>query len=457
MSDKISYVTNRLGWFLIFLAASALGSCSSSTKKDGVVPKVLVIGLDGIPYSTFKKLQDGGHFRAFQPVSPMVASFPSISDPNWSTLMGFGPEVGFTKAFFDPRIKTKTGMGAETGGLTTHLLKHPAFEDHMDFKVEGIWEHLTTFIWTDTTAKYWLESLEDRFFDFRGRNTYFAFIVNTDLLSHTAGEQALLKYLARIEETVDRIQKRYTEEYGGALEVVLVSDHGNAYFSPVDVPLEGDLQKLGWRVHPTIEGPRDVGFYVPELLSFGAFYCQPASTRDLAVALSKVSHIQSTIYESGPHEVHVLANGGTSEAVVSFNPKENLIRYKVLRGKDPYDQEKYFKKGPLSPLHYFQKSSRDVYPYAAMRVWEGMYANSQLKPHVLANAELGYVFGNKALRLLTDIRGFASAHGSLHRDESLGIFVSTKRALPTIRPQDFMKFVDLPPGAKSPAPSKPRL
>jgi hypothetical protein len=190
-----------------------------------------------------------------------------------------------------------------------------------------------------------------------------------------------------------------------------------------------------------------VGFFVPEILSFGAFYCQPGSKKELALALSKVSHIQSAMYEPAPREVRAIGHQGNSEVSISFDPQKNLVSYKVLKGRDIYDQAKHFKKGPLTPDRYFALSRNDVYPYAAMRIWEGMNANSQIKPHVLANAELGYVFGNKALRLLTDIRGFTSAHGSLHRDESLGLFVSTKRPLPAIRPQDFRLFVDLPPGA----------
>jgi hypothetical protein len=441
MSDKISYVSLRTGAVLAVLAMTAiLFSCASSQVR-GPVPRTLVIGLDGVPYTTFKKLQDGGHFRNFQSVAPMIASFPSISDPNWTRLFNLKPEAGFTKAYFDPTIKTPSGFGLENGSLMAHLSREPLYEQVMDFKADGAGQHLSMFIWTETTAKYWLKSLEKKFFAFSGRNTYFALIINTDLISHTEGEPALMRYLSEVEATIDEIQRRYKDQYGGDLEVVLLSDHGNGFFSPQDITLEDGLIKQGWNLAPTIAGPRDVGFYVPEMLSFGSFFCQPQATSALATALSRISKIQSTMYED-QKGIHVL-NGGTSESLINVDAAARTVNFKVLKGVDPYGQAKLFKNGNLSFDDYFQKTLQDVYPNALVRIWEGFHQNSQIKPQVLANAQLGYVFGNKTLRLMTSIRGFASSHGSLHRDESLGIFTSTKSALPAVRPQDVGRYVHM--------------
>ncbi len=445
MSDKISYVTKLgFGFFILFFAACASHTLESHSNDQP--PRLLVLGIDGISYSTFKRLQEGGHFRQFSPVAPMVSSFPSTSDPNWDAIMGLAPEPGFTKSYFDPRPKTASGFGVEVGGLKDHVTVQPSYEKVMDFKMDGILEHLSTMIWTDTTALYWLESLEKKFFEFRGRPTYFALIINSDIVSHTEGEEAVMKYLAKIEDRVDRIQKKYQEMYGRELEVVMVSDHGNAFFSPQDIPFEKQLSEMGWRLNSTISGPKDVGFYVPEILSFGAFYCRPASVRDLAMSLAKVSHIHTTMFALSDSEIIIFGQKGLFEGKVTVDETKGTIDYHVVKGADPLEQIKYFRKGPLKFSDYFQLSSDDKYPYAVARIWEGFNKNSQVKPHILANAELGYVFGNKALRLLTNIRGFASAHGSLHRDETLGIFVSTGGPLPTIRPQDFKSFIKVPGG-----------
>ncbi|MDZ4676217.1 MAG: hypothetical protein SGI74_01805 [Oligoflexia bacterium] len=439
MSDKVSYVAK---WILLGLVTSLGITCAHKPlPKNGPIPTTLVLGVDGISYLTFKKLQDGGHFRNFMPVAPMYASFPSISDPNWTKLYNLPIERGFTKAFFDPTIKTPTGMGKENGGITSHFTRHPLYEDVSDFRLEGAWEHLSMLIWTETTALYWLESLEKQFFEFRGRKNYFGLIINSDILSHTEGEKNVMKYLVKIEERIEKIQKRYKELYHQDLEVIFVSDHGNTFLKPKDVLFQPALEKAGWKFAPTIAHPKDIGFYVPEMLSFAAFYCQPKSARELALNLAKINHIQTTFYAESPTDIRAIGLHGLGEAQLIVDEKNEMVDYKVLRGPDPLKQTKYFKKGPLSFDAYFLASQNDIYPNVVTRVWEGFTNNSITKPQVLVDPELGYVFGNKALRLVTEVRGFSSTHGGLHREQTMGIFVSTKRQFPAIRPQDFRKFV----------------
>src|SRR5262245_11826840 len=75
----------------------------------GVRPKKLLLALDGISFDHFKKMQEGGYFRSFKPVAPMVATFPSISDPNWAKIMRTPLEVSFTKEHFDQNLKDGKG------------------------------------------------------------------------------------------------------------------------------------------------------------------------------------------------------------------------------------------------------------------------------------------------------------------------------------------------------------
>src|SRR4051812_49296828 len=109
LSDKLYYVTLTVCLFFGF-------SCISPHSLDSNhPPTTLVLGLDGVGYYVFKKLQDGGHFRNFRSVSPMLASFPSISDPNWALIVKAPPEESFTKEHFD------TKSGSVVGSLLDHL------------------------------------------------------------------------------------------------------------------------------------------------------------------------------------------------------------------------------------------------------------------------------------------------------------------------------------------------
>jgi hypothetical protein len=432
------------GWMLTlslgFVISNPVCLYASDAQK---VPHLLVLGLDGISYSTFKKMQDGGHFRNFETVSPMVASFPSISDPNWTNLFRLPPEPGFTKGYFDPTIKTSDGLGFESGSILTDVYKSPRYERIMDFRISGVWQHLSLILWTKTTALYWLESLEKEFFEFKGFDTFFALIVNTDIISHTDGENSVMQYLHVIDDKIESIQKKYFKIYGKKLEVVLVSDHGNSFVSPLDIPWVEEIKPLGWNLKATISNDKDVGFFVPEILGAGAFFCKYDKRMDLALALSKVNHMQSAMYEDDKHEIHIFGTHGLSEGVITYDEKKDLLNYQLKKGLDPLEQIGHFKNGPQHSESYFKKSYSDKFPNSVMRVWEGFNKNSKIKPYVLASGDYGYVFGNKALRILTDIKGFTSTHGALNKSDSWGIFVSTKRALPAIRPQDFGNFVDL--------------
>src|SRR5262245_46118354 len=78
-------------FLLIFVAFPSL---SQEVTKPG---DVLFVGFDGVGYATISEMYQGGYFRNFQSPIPMVASFPSISDPNWARIMDVGVEPGYTK------------------------------------------------------------------------------------------------------------------------------------------------------------------------------------------------------------------------------------------------------------------------------------------------------------------------------------------------------------------------
>lgn len=417
----------------------------SVPQKRGVVPSTLVVGVDGVSYQTFKKMQDGGYFKAFNRAAPMVATFPSISDPNWTRLMGLPPEQCYTKACFDPSIKTPTGFGKETGNLMSHVAEHPRYEQVMDFHPNGALEHISMIIWTETTAKFWLQSLKKNVLQARGEKEYFALFINSDLIAHTSGEKGQMQFLQKLDAEINGLLRDYYKKFHRKLEVVIVSDHGNFYTEPIDVPFESFLEETGWKLADTISGPKDVGFFVPEILSFGAFHTQPKSRHKLAQDLSKVQniHLTSTVNDQGSIDVYSDHNKG--HALITINETQKTVMYEVKKGKDPLEHAHLFKKGPLSFQRYFDQTIDSIYPNAAVRIWEGFFKNSKTSPSVLADPELGYVFGNKALRLLTNIKDFTATHGGLHREESLGIVASTTKELQPMTPDEFQKLVNVKP------------
>jgi len=152
--------------------------------------KRLILNLDGIGYDIFKQMQDGGYFRNFKRPSPMLATFPSISDPNWARLFKVPVEKGYTKAYFDPQLKTKDGKGKIIGGLIHHLSHMPEYEKIFHLKPEGFFQNSMSILFMETSTMYWMDTIEKELFEIRDTESYLAFIMNTDLIAHTQGKKS---------------------------------------------------------------------------------------------------------------------------------------------------------------------------------------------------------------------------------------------------------------------------
>lgn len=437
---------------LVLSLLLTLSSCTSvspeSTEqisKESPPPRnrVLLIGLDGVGFETFRKLQNGGHFRDFKPAAQMVATFPSISDPNWSRLLRYPVEQSYTKEHFDRLFKPQNGgFGRIIGGLVDQIQTPPHYEAFFDFKPEGLIEHFASLAWNVTSSLYWLSALEREFFKSDPSRDYAAYILNTDMIAHTKGEKSTLEFLGLLEERIKKIRKRYLQERKQDLEVILLSDHGNAFFTPRLIFPTEDLQKRGWKVTESISAPDQVAFVFPEILSFAAMYCEDNSREKLSRDIAKLEGIHSAFYLSAPNTITFQSNEGITRAVI--DPKKKTVRYQVLSGKDPYEQIQFFKKNiAIGWDDYFDLTADTPYPNALVRAWESFYVNSEQAASVLVNPKLGYVFANRALHFLTKFFGLTSVHGSMHRDEALGMVVSTHRSFTAIRPHDFMDRVQL--------------
>jgi hypothetical protein len=406
-------------------------------------PKTLVLAIDGIGYSLFKDLRDAGYFRNFRPPAQMVSTFPSLSDPAWILITNSPTGQSYQKEFFDLRVKTKKGIGKHSGNLLDHLSKPPLYEQGFDFKPEGLFQHLATMTWTETTAFYWIDALEREFFKSKKKDGFFALLINTDILGHTKGKKPLLEYLVELDKKLKRLEKIYKKKTGTSLEIIMVSDHGLAFSKPKPIQLDDFLKKNGWNFAKTLKDTKDVTYVFAEIVAFAALYCLDDSREKLARDLSSIDGVQSSMFPSGTNTVDIFSESGKNHSRITVYPKTKKIDYKLLKGKDPYDQIHMFAKGPLNLNKYFIETLSHVYPDALYRIWQGFYKVVLQKPSVMINPKLGYVFANPSLKFLTLLTGLEGTHGSLHKEESVGIITSTKRLLPPIRPEQFKNFVNL--------------
>lgn len=427
----------------LLLVLSVLSCVSAQKSALSLPPRQLVLGLDGVGYQTMSRLYEGGYFREFFPPSPMVASFPSISDPNWALLMDAPLPESFTKAYFNSKRVTSTGVGAPEGSLLNHLTSPPAYEAGFDFKAEGAFQHLAIMTWTQTSALVWLDKLEKQILESKDKETYFAFIMNTDILAHVQGEKGLLEFLSHVDKQLRRIKQRILEKHGFELEITIVSDHGNHWVKPKDIDFESVLKSGGWEWQDTLAKPKDYGYVAPEIIAFAAFYTLPGQEESFAKRLSYIKDIEVSAFLSGPNQIDFYNDKERNQVRITVDPKTQTVSYRVLKGHDPLDQERFFKNKSIRWDDYFQESYTHQYPYAAVRIWEGFHTNSKSSASVLASPALGHVFSNRTLQMITAVRGLQGMHGSLNTEESLGVFMRTQTQTGPIRPQDFRKQIDL--------------
>lgn len=425
---------------LLFVVACAT---SSNITQFDHPPLHLVLALDGVGYSTVKKLHEGGYFREFYQPAPMIASFPSLSDPNWSRLMGAPITESYTKAFFDIKLKTKKGLGQPVGSLMNHIMEAPQYETGFDFKAEGPLQHLAILTWTETSAMYWLDALEKELLEARGKDTYFAFIMNTDIIAHIQGERPLMQYLVEVDKRLARLRSKLLAEFGYPLHITIVSDHGNYWTKPVQVDYEGPLKSKGWKLVETLTTPNDVAFVVPEIVAFASMYTLPGQEKRLAQDISSVEGVLMAAHAIKPNVVEITANNGKDVARVTVDPRAETVSYDVIRGQDILNQKDFFKGKTITWKHYFLESYKSDYPYAAIRIWEGFYKNSKTAGSILVSPKVGRVFANQTLKMLTALRGLSSTHGGLHQLETAGVVMSTREPAPPIRPEDFGTLVNL--------------
>ncbi len=307
-----------------------------------------------------------------------------------------------------------------------------------DFKPEGFFQHLANSTYVNTAALSWLDAIERDLFKSFNKDSYYAFIVNTDFIAHLYGEKAIFEYLGKVDKQLQKIQKHYKKKYGSQLEIVILSDHGNHFYEKIGhINHNATLEKHGWSKRKTLSTEKDYVFAAPELISFGAFHCFQKSKNKLAIDLSNDIGIDFTLVQNTPNIIDIYARGAKDHVHVAVDPLAKTVRYDILQGRDIFGHRNVFNGKTIGWDEYFCKTYNDDYPYAAVRAWESFNVNAKEHAPVLASAKPAMVFTNITLKILT-LGKLNSAHGSMYGPESRGVVISTTPLRDqAIRPDDF--------------------
>ncbi len=403
--------------------------------------RTLVLALDGVPYRTVKKAQGRGAFAGYQPVRPLVATFPSMTNVGFAAIfapLGAKPVPGYELPHFDyeqQRIVGPSPLQVKDGGF--------AWRDHLDQEREGAFVRLRGFSMPRSDARRTLTKVERRVLE-GTEDRLVLYIHGTDSLHHFRGSRGTARYLIELDSRLTELEQRHFEQTGRCLRVVLLSDHGNTDKKVRRLEgLEAHLQSAGFRRVNRLEEPGDVVAPVLGVVSFGALFLRREDARRMAAHLVEHPHVDLAMFLSGERQGTVV--GAETEAAISWRGTSGRsFRSEPIAG-DPLVLGSSLKQimaatapnddGYASAATWLEHTADHRYPDAPKRIVEGLdgtwVANSAT---VLYSIRPGYANGRFIAHLgaWTKAGKLEGTHGGLDRDSSLGFFMTND---PTYDPE----------------------
>ena len=423
-------------------AETADAQCANSL----TVPH-LVIGIDGVSYDTFNKSLASGHFTYLNSVVPMISSFPSISDPNWSRMLGAPLIESYTMEHFSPNIPTRRGMGKKVGGLYLGLNPPLDYFKIFDNQLTVI-DRLAMYTFVETSARSFIRRvIRDYHRVSPSAPSYKVLLESPDVIAHLRDEEGVLNFLKYLDHQLVQLIHQIQDTYNRTPPITFLSDHGNAFVDTKYIQYERHLKDKGWNLASTLASDDDVAIVLSEILSFGAFYTKPDKPDiaiDLAQDMRDMKGADIVAASPGPHTVVIFKQ--QEEAVIYIDPSSSKVTYTPTNG-DPLKQKHLFQGGPLDFEDYLFKSYGTDYPYAAVTLWEAFHRNTLEAADVLVSTKPDWAMAGQTLYWLSKLQGkVKSLHGALHGSAARGIFATTEHfpypAISVDGVRDFLKAID---------------
>jgi len=412
--------------------------------------RLLILCLDGVPYSTMRELWDEGHFGEFFPPVELVSTFPSETEVALTALFHAPPAPGYENEYFDRRL------GKVAGGIRVTLAQSTPYLKKLDYDEPAMFKGIH-FVLPRKSYRADLGRLR-RSFLASPAPVFVAHISSTDALHHVLPRDDVRALLREAEALLRDLY--FGAE--GRLRLLLFSDHGSDLLPGRPAPIREALQRAGFRVQSKLDEPRAVA--IPEfgLVSFAAVYAQSAVVSELARVLAQAEGVEAVVYLD---EKLLWVQSRDGAAVIEADATGARFLYRAERG-DPlrllpvWDELR--KAGKLDASGFareeelFAATIRGPFPDALFRIWE--WAREAPHNYVENRADLlvtladGYYLGRGGFQKIVRLQ---STHGGLGRRSSLGFAMSTDARFPrAVRYNELLT----PPqgkGGASPAPTLP--
>src|SRR4051812_1729940 len=303
------------------------------------LPARLILLVDGVSYRDVKALQEGtlckivggrrvpvqAFRQGYFPASRMISTFPSISDPAWTEILGNQPAPGYQRTYFS----AATGSEVSLNGVTSSA----EYEKQMTWQMQGSFRRAMSYGSPVRAFRYELNELVKSFLQSKGETTnFYALIHSTDSAQHLWGD--INSMLCALDEKLQELRAIYRAREGKDLEILILSDHGNNHAGGGRrVAVKGFLARHGYRVTKSPVGPRDVVLPTAGIESWVEIHNSPSETTSLVQLLSHLTGVDLITARVPDQTDHFMVMNSNGELAV-IERKGNSFKYQMETG-DP--------------------------------------------------------------------------------------------------------------------------
>jgi hypothetical protein len=407
----------------------------------GVVPKRLVLALDGVAYRDLVALQAGItrtnfwgkqiHLRAFTtnegyfPVSRMVSSFPSTSDVAWTEIFGDRPLPGYQRTYYSEAANLQIAID----GVATSM-EH---ERQMNWQVQDRFLRAMGYVFPSDMYDYEVSEMIKHFREAGGvGGNYYAYIRASDDAQHM--NRDIFGMLCRLDGQLQELRADYKKREGRDLEIVILSDHGNNHAGRGKrVEIRSFLKKAGYQVTKSLKNPKDVVLPTTGIESWVEVHNLPGETEALAQLLTRLEGVDVVTARLPDRTNHFLVmNSKGARAIIEWNPERNVFRYTIEQG-DPINYGSIIESlkqknlldgdGFATADEWAAETLTHRYPLALERVVRGLTQVTLNPATILLSLKNGYVHDTWLVNEGSKLVSLGGTHGALDDLNSDGILL----------------------------------
>ena len=427
-----------LTWVVLsFLSTSPAMPLTNSAS----LPSRLVLLLDGVSYQDVRALQEDTqfvaaghsqrHLQAFRqgyfPASRLISTFPSISDPAWSEILGNDPPPGYQRTYFNAAADSQVALNGVTSVAE--------YEKQMSWQLHGNFRRAASYGSPVKAFKYELNQTIKDFLQSSGAQTnYYALIHSTDNAQHLWGD--IQSMLCVLDDKLQQLRAFYRVREGKDLEILILSDHGNNHAGRGKrVAIKGFLTRHGYRVAKSLSDPKDVVLPTAGVESWVEIHNLPSETTNLVKLLWQLKGVD-LVTARLPDQANrfIVRSSKGEQAEIEWDAERNRFKYQMQSG-DPLEYRgvvdalankgEFDARGFASADDWMAETLTHRYPLALERIVRGHSRVTANPASILLSLNNAYVHSGWLIDKGIALVKSGGTHGALDDINSTGVLLSS--------------------------------